>query len=67
MKLRCILGHNYKPIQVHHYRDNSWFELGALSTTVTKVCKHCCKIKVTNHYGSGYLKLEDLNEVQYFP
>ena len=59
-KFFCFFGlHSYEAIKVHHYYDVSW-GYRSPSTTITYRCKHCGKIKQNDHYGIGFLTLEEV-------
>lgn len=61
-RVACVVGiHDYHCCATSHYRDNSWSEPGAKSTTATFACLQCMKVKTKHLYGAGWLRTDDLN------
>lgn len=57
----CLFGHHWKVVQVQHYNDTSYMRPGSPglpSTTVTKVCTCCKKVKHRSYFGAGFIPLE---------
>jgi len=59
MNFRCLLGHKYKPLRVHHYWDTSYGQRFASTDAVFK-CAHCGKLKQKLFYKYGWLTLKEL-------
>lgn len=57
--------HVWYPVAVFHYNDTSFARggKGFPSTTVTSRCLKCGAVSSKGHYGVGYLKLSDLQQI----
>lgn len=63
-KVACLFGvHTYEIINVRYHYDASWGDL-APSTSITRMCKYCKKIKTKDMYGVGFIPKEKFYDNQ---
>lgn len=52
--------HNWYPVGVFHYLDNSYTSPGIPTSRITLRCLKCGDMKTHEEYGNGHLTLEQL-------